>query len=133
MQLLTERYASQIAGVLSCFDRVVIAGTFPGGCFPEGMAKHLGVRGMRLFDYPRVAEPLREELRQNAETLARTHGRAIECIRAVDACREEDRIKAALAARGVQPGLVHLFSAMEPCAARMPWHAKASGRTTLRY
>ena len=47
--------------------------------------------------------------------------------------RKEDRIHAVLAARGMQPGLVHIFSAMEPCAAFMPWHDKASGKTTLRY
>lgn len=133
MPLLTERYAGQIAGVLSCFDRMVITGTLPGVCFPEGMAKHLGVRGIRLFDYPRFAEPLREEIRQNAETLARTHGLEIEFIRSVGAFRKEDRIHAVLAARGMQPGLVHIFSAMEPCPAFMPWHDKASGKTTLRY
>ena len=133
MQPLTERYASQIAGVLSCFDRLVITGTLPGVCFPEGMAKHLGVHGIRLFDYPRFAEPLREEIRTNAAALAREHGLEIEFIRSVSAFRKEDRIKAVLAARGMQPGLVHIFSAMEPCAAFMPWHDKASGRTTLRY
>jgi len=133
MQPLTERYASQIAGVLSCFDRLVITGTLPGVCFPEGMAKHLGVHGIRLFDYPRFAEPLRNEIRTNAEALAREHGLEIEFIRSVSAFRKEDRIKAVLAARGMQPGLVHIFSAMEPCAAFMPWHDKASGRTTLRY
>jgi len=31
--LLTERYKEQIAGVISCYDRVVIHGTLPGWCF----------------------------------------------------------------------------------------------------
>src|SRR5260370_1358876 len=30
---LTERYAAQIAGVLSCYHRVVITGTLPGVCY----------------------------------------------------------------------------------------------------
>jgi len=57
MPLLTERYAPQIAGVLSCSDRLVITGTLPGGCFPEGMATHLRVHGVRLFDYPHFVLP----------------------------------------------------------------------------
>ena len=35
-----------------------------------------------------------------------------------------DRIKAILAARGDHPGLVHIFSAMEPCPSFKPWHDK---------
>ena len=34
-----------------------------------------------------------------------------------------------LAERGGAPGLVHIFSAMEPCAAFMPWYDKGSGQT----
>jgi hypothetical protein len=29
--LLTERHAKQIAGVLSCYDRVIVQGTLPVG------------------------------------------------------------------------------------------------------
>jgi hypothetical protein len=133
MPLLTERYASQIAGVLSCFDRLIITGTLPGVCYPEGMAKHLRQQGIRLFDYPRFAEPLRNAIRENAEAIARAQGLEIEFIRSVGAFRQDDRIKALLARRGLQPGLVHIFSAMEPCPAFTPWTDKASGKTSLRY
>jgi hypothetical protein len=133
MTLLTERYAPQIAGVLSCFDRIVITGTLVGVCFAEGMANYLRQHGIRLFDYPRFAEPLREEIRQNAERIARESGLEIEFVRSVTAFRKEDRIRTILQQRGDQPGLVHIFSAMEPCAAFTPWHNKATGRTTLRY
>ncbi|MDO8691220.1 MAG: MarR family transcriptional regulator [Dehalococcoidia bacterium] len=133
MALLTERYAKQIRGVLSCFDRVVIMGTLPGVCYAEGMSVYLRVRDIRLFDYPRFAEPLRDEIRENAERLAQEHGIEIEYIRSTHAFRKEDRIHAILAARGEHAGLVHIFSAMEPCAAFAPWHDKATGRTVLRY
>lgn len=42
-------------------------------------------------------------------------------------------MQAVLAERSGGPGLVHIFSAMEPCAAFAPWHDKGSGKTTLRY
>ena len=133
MVLLTERYAKQIRGVISCYDRVVIMGTLPGVCFAEGMAAHLRSKHIRIFDYPRFAEPLREEIRENAERLAKGHGIEIEYIRSSHAFRKEDRIQAILATRGDHPGLVHIFSAMEPCGAFTPWRDKATGRTTLRY
>src|SRR5947209_736323 len=133
MTLLTDRYAKQIAGVVSCYDRLVIMGTLPGVCYAEGMASYLRTHGIRLFDYPRFAEPLREEIRQNAERLAREHGLEIEFIRSAHAFRKEDRIRALLDQRGDHPGLVHIFAAMEPCAAFTPWHDKATGTTTLRY
>ena len=133
MTLLTERYAEQIAGVISCYDRLVLMGTLPGVCYAEGMATFLRRHGIRLFDYPRFAEPLREEIRQNAERLAQEYGLEIEFIRSTHAFRKEDRIRAILGRRGEQPGLVHIFAAMEPCAAFTPWYDKVTGKTTLRY
>ncbi len=133
MTLLTDRYIEQIAGVLSCYDRIVIVGTLPGICYAEGMATYLRIHGIRLFDYARFVEPLREEVRANAERLAAENGLEIEFIRSAHAFRKEDRIRALLDKRGDQPGLVQIFSAMEPCAAFTPWYDKASGKTTLRY
>lgn len=116
MTLLTARSADQIAGVLSCYDRLIIMGTLPGVCYAEGMAAYLRGHGIRLFDYARFVEPLREEIRHNAERLARAHGLAIEFIRSVHAFRKEERIRALLdqRGRGEQPGLVPIFAAMEP-------------------
>jgi len=31
VELLTERHKDQIAGILSCYDRIIIQGTVPGG------------------------------------------------------------------------------------------------------
>lgn len=131
MVVLTERYAEQISGVLSCFDRVVITGTLPEICYAEAMAKYLTERGIRLFDYTQWAEPLREEIRQHAERLAKEAGLSIEFIQRRD-FRKEDRIQELLKERGEHPGLVHIFSAMEPCTCFRPWHDKTTGRTTLR-
>jgi hypothetical protein len=132
MTLLTERYAAQIVGVLACYDRIVIMGTLPGLCYPEGMASYLRAQGIRLFDLPRFAEPLRDEIRQNAERLAQEAGLEIEFIRSAKSFRKEERIREILHTRGDQPGLVHIFSAMEPCTSFEPWHDKKTGKTGLR-
>jgi hypothetical protein len=37
VELLTERYARQIAGVLSGYDRMIVQGTLPVFCYADGM------------------------------------------------------------------------------------------------
>jgi len=63
MNPLVERHQEEGAGVLSCFDRVVITGTLPDIGHAGAAAQWLGSQGVRLFDYPRWAAPLREEVR----------------------------------------------------------------------
>ena len=128
--LLTERHADQIAGVLSCYDRMLVFGTLPGVCFAEGMTSYLYAGKVRIFDYPRFAEPFRNELRENAERLAAESGLKIDHIRKKD-FRKEAHSQKVLAKRGGQPGLVWIFSAMEPCATYKPWHNKETGKTYL--
>jgi hypothetical protein len=132
MNPFVERHQEEIGSVLSCFDRVVITGTLPDICHPQAMAGYLSYRDIRLFDYARWAEPLRDDVRANAERLAAEAGLEIEFIRKLKAFRKEDRVHAILTKRGDHPGLVHIFSAMEACASYRPWYDKASGNTQLK-
>src|SRR5262252_657100 len=131
LTLLTERHADQIAGVLACYDRILVFGTLPGICFAEGMTSYLYSHKVRIFDYPRFAQPFRDELRENAERLAKENEIEIEHIRKRNV-RKEELVEAVLAKRGRHPGLVAIFSAMEPCASYQPWHNKQTGKTYLR-
>ena len=131
MKLLTERYAGRILGTLSCYDRILIQGTLPGFCYADGMTSFLNANNIRIFDYPRFAEPLRNELRESAEQIAKENGLEIEFIRKKN-FRKEDRIQGILEKRGNHPGLVHIFSAMEPCPSYKPWHNKQTHRTYLK-
>lgn len=130
--MLTERYATRIRGVLSCFDRMVIQGTLPDIAHAQAFTRELNRRGIRIFDFTKFAEPLRERIRESAEKLAKEHDVEIEFIRHVDAFRKEDRIQEIVAERGTKPGLVHVFSAMESCPSFKPWHDKSSGKTFLK-
>ena len=131
-KLLSEKYADKIDGVLHCYDRILISGNLQPFCYAAGMAGYLRAQGIRLFDYTEFAKPLREEIRVNAETVAQVHQLKIEFIRK-KTFRKEDRVQAILKKRGNAPGLVHIFSAMEPCASYQPWHDKATGKTMLKY
>ena len=131
---LLERYSTNVVGVLSCFDRIVVTGTVPGWCHSRGMERHLASQGIMFFDYAKAfAEPLRDEIRANAEQVSSDTGVAVEFVRKIHAFRKEDRIKAILSERGTHPGLVHIFAAMETCPAYTAWYDKSSGKTSLRH
>jgi len=132
VQNFMERHHDKIQGVISCFDRIILTGTIPGICYAEGMTRYLFCNGIRIFDYPRWAQPLREQIRQNAEALAAQNGLSIDFIRKKN-FRKEQRIQEILAQRGDHPGLVHIFSAMEPCPSFTPWHDKNTHKTFLKF
>ena len=98
VELLTERHASQIAGVLGCYDRILIFGTLPGICYAGGMKSFLYARQIRIFDYPKFKVPFRERIRENAERTAKAAGIEIEFIR-TRSIREEDRSQELLSKR----------------------------------
>ncbi len=54
MALLTERYSQQIAGTLSCYDRIVITGTIPQVCYAGGMTSYLYQHNVRILIMPRL-------------------------------------------------------------------------------
>jgi hypothetical protein len=130
-ELLSERYGNELDGVLSCYDRIVITGSLHPFCYAQGMTHYLYQQEIRIFDYAKFAEPLRERIRENAEELAQATGVKIEFIRKKD-FRKENRIQKILKERGEQPGLVHIFGAMEACSSYRPWHDKATGKTYLK-
>jgi hypothetical protein len=130
-ELLTERYAEQLDGVLSCYDRIVITGSLMPLSYARGMTGYLYQQGIRIFDYPRFAESLCERLRENAEALAESTGVQIEYLRKKEE-RKENRIHKILRKRGEQPGLVHILGAMEACRSYRPWHDKTTGKTYLK-
>ena len=130
-QSLIERYRDRLAGVLSCYDRILITGTLPGVCYAGGMTSFLYAHGIRIFDYARFAEPLRDRIRARAQEVCAEEGIEIEHINKAH-IRKEEVVAKVLAARGDHPGLVHVISAMEACNSYKPWHDKASGKTFLK-
>ena len=108
--LLTDRYKSDLLGVLSCYDRIVITGTLPEICFAQGMTNYLKARQIKIFDYPKAfADPLRHTIRENAQAVADREGVAIEFVKSAH-LRKEDLVAKVLNARGHHPGLPEFIS-----------------------
>jgi len=128
---LTERYALNLHGVLSCYDRIIVTGTLPGACYAGGMTSFLFSRGIRIFDYPKFAEPLRDRIRERAQEVCDANGVSIEHVNKSH-IRKEDLVARVLAERGNAPGLVHVISSMESCPSYKPWLDKSNGHVFLR-
>jgi len=131
-ELLSEKYDVDLYGVLNCYDRVIISGSLHPLCYAKGMTGYLYANGIRIFDYTAFAQPLRDQIRANAEAIAKENGVEIEFIAKSKSFRKEDRIQEILRVRGDHPGLVHIFTAMESCTAYKPWHDKQTGKTYVK-
>lgn len=132
MKLITETHAEHIRGTLSCYDRVIIQGTLPPFCYASGMTSFLYEKKIRVFDYPQFAQSLRDALIAHAQKIAGENNLNIEYIQKKN-FRQEDRIAKILKERGNHPGLVHIFSVLEPCTSYKPWHDKNTHKTFLKY
>jgi hypothetical protein len=131
--LITERYIDKIKGIVSCYDRIIITGTLPGWCFDQGMTSFLYANKILIFDYPKFAAELRDEIRANAEFIAKETGLKIDFIKKHQDVDKDAVVKDIIQKSGDHPRLVHIFSAMETCTSYEPWHDKATGKTFLKY
>jgi hypothetical protein len=132
MERLSEKYATQMHGVLNCYDRIIIAGHLQPLSYAKGMTKYLYDEQIRIFDYKEFAQPLRDLVRENAALIAQDHGVEIEFVTKSRQIRKEKRIRQVIEQRGDHPGLVHILSAMEACTAYMPWHDKQTHKTFVK-
>lgn len=44
-ELLTAKYANELDGVLSCYDRIVVTGSLSPLCYAKGMTKYPDANG----------------------------------------------------------------------------------------
>jgi hypothetical protein len=95
------------------------------------MTSFLYQKDIRIFDYPKFAEPLRNRIRDRGHEVCVEAGIQIEHVSRSD-IRKEEWVARVLATRGDAPGLVHVISAMEACPSYRPWHDKPSGKTYLK-
>jgi hypothetical protein len=94
------------------------------------MTSYLYKEKVKIFDYPRFAEPFRQQIRENAEALAAKNGLDIIFVRSSKA-RKKDLVKSNW--DGQSQGLVCILSAMESCQSYRPWHDKGTHSTFLKF
>ena len=78
---LTERYSDQIKGVLHCFDRIVVFGSFNEIRYGGAMEWHLKQEGVKLIDYEKkYANKLRLDMVEHVKAVAAYYSKDIEFI-----------------------------------------------------
>lgn len=95
------------------------------------MASYLLHKGILFKDYPKFAETLTQDLRQQTIAFAAQEGVTIEFVSS-SKVRKEDLIQKVLDQRGRAPGLVHILSAMETCPTYHYRFDKATGKSFLK-
>jgi len=132
MNSFIEKHQEHISCTLSCFDRVVLTGTLPDICYDKAMTSDLYNKQIKIFDYPKWAESLKNQLKNHIEFLAHNSEMSVNFIRKQKSFRKEEQIKDIIAQRGDHPGIVHIYSAMESCSAYRPWHNRQSHQTYIK-
>ncbi len=113
--LLTERFGQNIAGVLGCFDRVVIFGTYKPICYPAAMGYQLFEMGFRLLDYEKkFANTLRLQIVAHMKEVAVEEDLSIQHVGS--RVRKEELVSQIVEERGDHEGIVCILSAMESCS-----------------
>jgi hypothetical protein len=113
-ELLTKRFQKNIAGVLNCFDRLVLFGTYQPICYPQAMSWQLHEAGIQLIDYEKkFANKLRLEMNARIKAIATQEDIPIKHVYA--SVRKQAFVSEILSARGDAPGIVCILSAMESC------------------
>ncbi len=60
--MIVFSYTDKIQGILSCYDRILVQGNLGWVGYADGMSSYLYAQGIRIFDYKKFAEPLRDQI-----------------------------------------------------------------------
>ena len=113
---LQKRYEKNIQGQLSCFDRIILYGTFGNIAYPDVMAWQLKQADCKLINYTKgFANKLRLQIRGHVKDLAAREGIAIEHVNMQK--RKEALIDRLIKRRGEHTGIVHIIIAMDVAVA----------------
>ncbi len=129
---IVERFDKNIAGVLSCFDRLVLFGTYQPICYPGAMSWQIHEAGVLVIDYrEKFANPLRLQMVSHMKAIAANEGIDIQHV--YPSVDKEDFVSEILAKRGEAPGIVCILSAMESCRCFKPGKNRSTGYLELQW
>jgi hypothetical protein len=107
-----KKHAAKIAGVLSCFDRLIFRGYLPISS-PGGVLGWMYQQGVRASGFKTFAPQLAERLLQHAKQTAQAAGRPYRYLATRQS--KEELARQLAATDGIREGLVCVFSCLETC------------------
>jgi hypothetical protein len=114
MQAFLERHRSEIAGVLSGFDRVRFGGALHSLEYLRGFDAFLGAHGVLYKDFGKFVERISDRVKDHARAFAERQGRPLMYLESSSQSKEGVALE--IARRdGITQGLVCVLSCVEPC------------------
>jgi hypothetical protein len=114
MRQFIAKYARQVAGVLSGFDRLVLRGSLRRISYEFGMMGYLWANQVRLTEFGKHAQEVSEAVKTASLREASETQRPIQYLTSSRTNKEE--VARAIAERdGVRDGLVCVLTCVEPC------------------
>ena len=105
MEQFINKYNQQISFSLSCYDRLVITGNLPEISYAQGMTSYLNRKGIRIFDYARFADDLRDKIRKQIDSIVSETGVEVHYLKK-SGIRKESFVSDILEKRGNHTGVV---------------------------
>ena len=105
------RHEDKIAGVISCYDRLIIKGMLSSVGYDRAMEQDLRNEGVMLKDYQQWAASKRDEVKANSVELAKAAGVKIEHVRSSKSFRKDKRVRQIIA----DPGVIHAHPPQHGC------------------
>jgi len=115
MERFLDRHADRISGVLSGFDRIVFRGTLRSLSYVEGLDAFLSTHHVLYKQFGGFAEGLSAQLKDQAEAIARQHGRPLHYIESAQVSKDK-YARRIMERDGIREGLVCVLTCVEPCS-----------------
>jgi len=108
-----QKHRSQVIGVLSGFDRLVLRGTVRPISYLDGMARFLTAQDILLKDFGDYAEATSNRVKQASLAVAERAGRPVEYL-ASPKVRKDEFARAIAQRDGLAEGLICVLKTVEP-------------------
>jgi hypothetical protein len=114
MNEFIAKYADQITGVLSGFDRLVLRGTLRAICYEQGMMNYLSQHSVLLKNFAGHVHEVSERLKQASLAAVERMGRSVKYL--ASSQTDKEQIARSIAAeQKITQGLVCVLKSVEVC------------------
>lgn len=112
--LITEKYKTNIKGVISCYDRVILQASLSQWSYAQAMAVWMVHNNILIKDYTKFASTIRNKIVEHISSVAKNNSLEIEYIKSPNKFDKEKHISRIIKDKEIKEGIVHIYSVVEP-------------------
>ncbi|MBI2417502.1 MAG: winged helix-turn-helix transcriptional regulator, partial [Ignavibacteriales bacterium] len=115
LTMFLEKYKEDIAGVISCYDRVVIRGTLPAMAYEGAINNHLQQNHIFVKDFTKYAKEKRDIIIKHIEAFAIENNVPLINVHTPRTYKKELEIQKLIVANEITTGYVAILKVVESC------------------